>query len=60
MLMTEEEIKHAVRVWPANVKAPLTQDKQILLITTARERHAASKEKILQLLKEQDHGPRIK
>jgi hypothetical protein len=52
MLMTKEEIKHAIRVWPANVKAPLTRDEQILLMTTARERHDAVREKIRQLLKE--------
>lgn len=52
MLMTRDEVKQAVRVWPANVKAPLTRDEQIQMMTTARERHAAVREKILQLLKE--------
>ena len=51
MLMTEEEIKNAVRVWPANVKAPLTRDEQIHLMTTARERHDAARERIRQLFK---------
>jgi hypothetical protein len=51
MLMTEEEIKNAVRVWPANVKAPLTRDEQIHLMTTAHERHAAAKARIIELLK---------
>lgn len=39
MLMTKNEIENAVRVWPANVEAPLTRDEQIKLILTARERH---------------------
>ena len=52
MRITEEEIKNAVRVWPANVEAPLTRDEQIHLMTTARERHAAAIERIHQTLKE--------
>lgn len=60
MQMTKNEIEHAVQVWPANAQAPLTRDEQILLMTTARERHAVNKERILQLLKEQNHGTRIK
>jgi hypothetical protein len=52
MLMTKKEIATATRVWPANAKAPITRDAQILLMTTARERHAAAIEKIRQLLKE--------
>lgn len=52
MLMTKNEIENAVRVWPANVEAPLTRDEQIQMMITARERHAAVREKILQLLKD--------
>jgi hypothetical protein len=52
MLMSKDEVKQASRVWAANVKAPLTRDEQILMMTTAGERHAAAKERILQLLKE--------
>jgi len=55
MRMTKEEIETAVRVWPANVKAPITRDEQIQLIITARERHAANREKIRQLLKENNN-----
>ncbi len=51
MQMTKEEVKHAVRVWPANVKASLTRDEQILLMTTARERHAEVRERNRQFFK---------
>lgn len=52
MQMNRDEIEHAVQVWPANEEAPLTRDQQILLMTTARERHAAARKRIEQILKE--------
>ena len=41
MLMTKDEIRTAVRVWAANVKAPLDRDTQIAFMKTARRRHLA-------------------
>lgn len=52
MIMTKEEVESSSRVWAANVEAPLTRDEQIRLMTAARERHSANRERILQLLKE--------
>ena len=52
MQMKKDEIDHAVQVWPANVRAPLTRDQQIELMTTARERHAARVERFDKMFKE--------
>lgn len=51
MQMTKNEIEQAVQVWPANAQAPLTRDEQILMMTTARERHAANKQRLNRLIK---------
>lgn len=51
MLMTREEIENSVK-WAANEEALLTRDQQILIMTTARERHAAAVERFRQILKE--------
>ena len=52
MQMTKDEISNTVQVWPANVKAPLTRDQQIVLMTTARERHSARVERFDKIFKE--------
>jgi len=52
MQMNKDEIDCAVQVWPANVKAPLTRDQQIELMTTARERHSARVERFDKMFKE--------
>ena len=51
MLMSKDEIDKSA-TWAANAEAPLTREQQILLMTTARERHNAYREQIRQLLKE--------
>jgi hypothetical protein len=59
MLMSKNEVKKASHVWAANAKAPLTRDQQIMLMTTARERHDAVMQRALQLLKEDSFGKDI-
>jgi hypothetical protein len=53
MQMNKDEINHAVSVWPANAKAPLSRDQQIELMTTARERHRARIERFDKMFKEE-------
>lgn len=52
MKMSEDEIKDAVQTWPANARAPLTRDQQIVLMTTARERHRARIKRFDKIFKE--------
>jgi hypothetical protein len=52
MKMLKDEIKDAVQTWPANARAPLTREQQILLMTTARERHSARVERFDKMFKE--------
>jgi len=51
MKMTKQEVSD-FQVWPANVKAPLDRDQQILLMTTARARHLARIERFDKMFKE--------
>jgi hypothetical protein len=52
MLMTKEEIKRSVHIWPANAKAPIDRDTQIILMQTAKERHAENRKRIMKLFEE--------
>lgn len=45
MIMSKNELEKAICVWPANASAPLSRDEQIMLIQTAKERHAAARER---------------
>lgn len=54
MKMSKDEIEDSVQTWPANARAPLTRDQQILLMTSARERHAARVERFDKMFKELD------
>jgi hypothetical protein len=49
VIMTKEEARSAARIWAANVKAPIDRDTQIVLMTTAAQRH---KDKINRLMKQ--------
>jgi len=49
VIMTKEEARSAARIWAANVKAPIDRDTQIMLMTTAAQRH---KDKINRITKQ--------
>ena len=39
IVMSKDEIRVAIRLWPANAKAPIDRDVQIKLMQTAAKRH---------------------
>ena len=41
MLMSKAEINEHIQVWPANARAPLDRETQILFMKSARRRHLA-------------------
>ena len=52
MLMTKEEIERSIHIWPANTKAPIDRDTQIMLMQTAKERYAENRKRIMKLFEE--------
>lgn len=56
MIMTKEEARSAARIWAANVKSPIDRDTQIMLMTTARQRHEGTLNKIARQLEMEREG----
>jgi hypothetical protein len=46
MIMTQDEVKQASKIWAANAKQPIDRDLQIFLMKTAKQRHEALIERI--------------
>lgn len=46
MIMTQDEVKQALKIWAANVRQPIDRDLQIFLMKTAKQRYDALIEKI--------------
>lgn len=55
-IMTKDEANFASHRWPANVEQPIDRDTQILLMTTAQQRHEESRKRIMQLFKDERKG----
>jgi hypothetical protein len=53
IVMTKEEAKQAIRVWPANAKAPFDRDAQIELMKIARKQQLSTINRIVHRLNEE-------